>query len=50
MKNICNHLELENQNSELYLDFIGKKFDNLDVQERKLLADLVSALTNKKSD
>ena len=39
-----------NQNSELYLDFIGKKFDNLDVQERKLLADLVSALANKKSD
>ncbi len=42
--------DFENQNSELYLDFIGKKFDNLDVQERKLLADLVSALTNKKSD
>jgi len=42
--------DFENQNSELYLDFIGKKFDNIDVQERKLLADLVSALANKKSD
>lgn len=42
--------DFENQNSELYLDFIGKKFGNLDVQERKLLADLVSALANKKSD
>ena len=42
--------DFENQNSELYLDFIGKKFGNLDVQERKLLADLVSALANKKND
>lgn len=42
--------DFENKNSELYLDFIGKKFDNLDVQERKLLADLVSVLANKKTD
>lgn len=41
--------DFENKNSELYLDFIGKKFDNLDVQERKLLADLVSVLANKKN-
>lgn len=39
--------DFENQNSELYLKFIGKKFENLDVQERKLLADLATALANK---
>lgn len=40
--------EFENLNSELYLEFIGKKFENLDVQDRKLLADLTTALANKK--
>lgn len=42
--------DFENLNSEVYLDFISRRFDNLDVQERKLLADLASALANKKSD
>ncbi len=41
--------EFENINSELYLEFIGKKFENLDVQDRKLLADLTTALANKKN-
>ncbi|MFW1939552.1 hypothetical protein [Acinetobacter junii] len=40
--------DFENQNSDLYLEFIGKKFENLDIQERKILADLTTALANKK--
>lgn len=40
--------DFESQNSDLYLEFIGKKFQNLDIQERKILADLATALANKK--
>lgn len=39
--------DFEDLNSGLYLEFIGKKFENLDARERKLLADLATALANK---
>ncbi len=39
--------DFENLNSSLYLDYISKKFETLDLQDRKLLSELAYSLAMK---
>lgn len=39
--------DFENANSQLYLDFISRKFDNMSVQDRKLLSEVAYSLAQK---
>lgn len=39
--------DFEDLNSDLYLEYIAKKFENLDSKDRKLLSDLAYSLASK---